>query len=93
MPLTSNTYTEDSSPKNIYQPDQSKNSETTHTRKSRELMVENSLPAHLAKRIEELQGRETTYIEDELFSEEALTNLQYREALERAFKLDPLSSP
>ena len=56
-------------------------------------MVENSLPAHLAKRIEELQGRETTYIEDELFSEEALTNLQYREALERAFKLDPLSSP
>lgn len=56
----------------------------------RKLMVENILPAHLAKRIEELQGREHTYIEDELFSEEALTNLVYREELERAFKLSPL---
>ncbi len=56
-------------------------------------MGENNLPAHLAKRIEDLQGRETTYIEDELFSEEALTNLHYREELERAFKLDPLATP
>ncbi len=55
-------------------------------------MVENNLPAHLAKRIEELQGREAPYIEDELFSEEALTNLLYREELERLFKLDPLAS-
>ncbi len=63
----------------------------TPTRKSRILMVENNLPAHLAKRIEELHGREQTYIEDELFSEEALTNLFYREELERAFKLNPLA--
>jgi len=55
-------------------------------------MVENTLPAHLVKRIEDLQGREATYIEDELFSEEALTNLLYREELERTFKLDPLTS-
>jgi hypothetical protein len=53
-------------------------------------MLENLLPAHLIKRIEDLQGREISYIEDELFSEEALTNLAYREELERAFKLDPL---
>ncbi len=53
-------------------------------------MVENTLPAHLAKRIEELQGRERTYIEDELFSEDALTNLLYREELERAFRINPL---
>jgi hypothetical protein len=56
------------------------------------LMVENTLPAHLVKRIEDLHGREATYIEDELFSEEALTNLLYREELERTFKLDPLAS-
>ncbi len=55
-------------------------------------MVENNLPAHLVKRIEELQGREAPYIEDEFFSEEALTNLHYREELERAFRLDPLAS-
>jgi hypothetical protein len=53
-------------------------------------MVENILPAHLTKRIEELQGRERTYLEDELFSEEALTNLLYREELERAFTLSSL---
>jgi hypothetical protein len=53
-------------------------------------MLENVLPAHLIKRIEDLQGREISYIEDELFSEEALTNLAYREELERTFKLDPL---
>ena len=45
------------------------------TRKSRKFMLENLLPAHLIKRIEDLQGREVSYIEDELFSEEALTNL------------------
>jgi hypothetical protein len=64
----------------------------TQARKSQEMMVENILPAHLAKRIEELHGREHTYIEDELFSEEALTNLLYREELERAFKLNSLGS-
>ena len=55
-------------------------------------MLDNLLPAHLIKRIEDLQGREISYIEDELFSEEALTNLAYREELERLFKLDPLES-
>ena len=54
-------------------------------------MLENLLPAHLQKRIEDLQGREMSYIEDELFSEEALTNLAYRQELERTFRHDPLS--
>ena len=53
-------------------------------------MLENCLPAHLLKRIEDLQGREISYIEDELFSVEALTNLAYRQELERLFTLDPL---
>jgi len=55
-------------------------------------MLENLLPAHLLKRIEDLQGREISYIEDEQFSEEALTNLAYREELERIFELDPLGA-
>jgi hypothetical protein len=62
------------------------------TRKSRKFMLENLLPAHLIKRIEDLQGREVSYIEDELFSVEALTNLAYREELERIFALDPIAS-
>ncbi len=53
-------------------------------------MHNDNLPANLAKRIEELLGRETSYWEDELYSVEALTNLQYRQALEKSFKLDPL---
>jgi hypothetical protein len=53
-------------------------------------MHEDNLPANLVKRIEELQGREVSYWEDELFSPEALTNLAYREVLERSFRLDPL---
>jgi hypothetical protein len=53
-------------------------------------MHEDNLPANLAKRIEELQGREVSYWEDELFSPEALTNLAYREVLEKSFQLDPL---
>jgi hypothetical protein len=53
-------------------------------------MHEEQLPASLAKRIEELRGREACYWEDEMFSPEALTNLNYREALEESFKLDPL---
>jgi hypothetical protein len=53
-------------------------------------MEDTTLPAHLAKRLEELQGREITYWEDELYSEEALTNLEYRTQLERSFNLDPL---
>jgi hypothetical protein len=48
------------------------------------------LPAHLLKRIEELKGRESSYWEDELYSDEAMTNLNYRETLERSFNLDPL---
>ncbi|MBX9689511.1 MAG: hypothetical protein K2X27_22570 [Candidatus Obscuribacterales bacterium] len=53
-------------------------------------MNNNSLPAHLAKRIEDLWGREQSYWEDELYSEEALTNLDYRIELERCFSMDPL---
>ena len=53
-------------------------------------MNNNSLPAHLVKRIEELWGREQSYWEDEFYSEEALTNLEYRVELERCFSLDPL---
>lgn len=48
------------------------------------------LPVSLMKRIEELQGRETSYIEDELYSQEALTNLKYRSELEKMFRQDPL---
>lgn len=48
------------------------------------------LPVGLMKRIEELQGRETSYIEDELYSQEALTNLKYRAELEKMFRRDPL---
>lgn len=53
-------------------------------------MHEDSLPASLIKRIEELRGKEASYWEDEMFSPEAMTNLVYREELERTFKLDPL---
>ncbi|HEY9713215.1 MAG TPA: hypothetical protein V6C72_07080 [Chroococcales cyanobacterium] len=53
-------------------------------------MQDEQLPANLAKRIEELRGLEASYWEDELYSVEALTNSQYREELERCFKLDPL---
>ena len=53
-------------------------------------MFKDSLPAHLLKRLEELQGRERSYWEDELYSEEALTNLEYRIELEKCFDLDPL---
>ena len=53
-------------------------------------MQENNLPARLLKRLQELEGREQSYWEDELYSPEALTNLDYRDALERCFKLDPL---
>lgn len=48
------------------------------------------LPVGLMKRIEELKGRETSYIEDELYSQEALTNLKYRAELEKMFLQDPL---
>lgn len=53
-------------------------------------MTERTLPAHLRQRIEELWGRERSYWEDELYSNEAITNLDYRQELERCFKLDPL---
>jgi len=53
-------------------------------------MQEDNLPANLIKRLEELKGREASYWEDEMYSNEALTNLNYREQLEAAFKLDPL---
>jgi hypothetical protein len=53
-------------------------------------MQDESLPANLQKRIEELRGREASYWEDELYSPEAITNPVYRESLERCFNLDPL---
>jgi hypothetical protein len=53
-------------------------------------MEDTTLPAHLVKRLEELQGREVSYWEDEFYSEEAMTNLEYRSRLERCFNLDPL---
>lgn len=53
-------------------------------------MQEDNLPANLVKRLEELKGREASYWEDEMYSTEALTNLNYRDQLEKAFKLDPL---
>ncbi len=55
-------------------------------------MYKEDLPVNLVKRLEELQGREASYWYDELFSPEALTNLSYREELERTFKLDPLGT-
>lgn len=48
------------------------------------------LPVHLVKRLEELVGRERSYWEDELYSEEAITNVDYRFELEKLFNLDPL---
>ncbi len=56
-------------------------------------MHETDLPANLLKRIEELRGREASYWEDELYSPEALTNVHYREALEKCFSMDPLGPP
>lgn len=53
-------------------------------------MDNDDLPANLVKRLEDLAGRELSYWEDELYSLEALTNLQYRAALESSFNLDPL---
>jgi hypothetical protein len=53
-------------------------------------MYEDGLPSNLRKRIEELQGKESSYWEDELYSPEALTDLQYRAELERCFTVDPL---
>lgn len=54
------------------------------------IMNDTSLPAHLQKRIEELWGREKSYWEDEMYSQEALTNMEYRQVLETSFNLDPL---
>lgn len=54
-------------------------------------MQEDALPVELKRRIEELRGRDLSYWEDELYSPEALTNLQYRAELERCFKVDPLA--
>ena len=54
------------------------------------ILMDEGLSAELRKRIEELKGKEVSYWEDELYSHEALTNLSYREELEKCFKLDPL---
>lgn len=53
-------------------------------------MLDEDLPSNLRKRLEELKSREKSYWEDELYSPEAMTNMHYREALERSFSLDPL---
>ena len=53
-------------------------------------MQNDNLPANLVKRLEDLIGREASYWEDEMYSLEALTNVQYRAALERSFMIDPL---
>lgn len=53
-------------------------------------MNNTELPVHLVKRLEELLQRERSYWEDELYSEDALTNTDYRLELERVFNLDPL---
>jgi hypothetical protein len=52
--------------------------------------MSNDLPTNLQKRIEELWGKEQSYWDDEFYSMEAMTNLDYRSELERVFKLDPL---
>ena len=53
-------------------------------------MPENTLPANLLKRLQDLIGREKSYLEDELYSTEAITNLNYRSELEKLFRKDPL---
>lgn len=53
-------------------------------------MQDELIPANLRKRLEELKEREASYWEDELYSVEALTNLAYRQELEKSFNLDPL---
>ena len=53
-------------------------------------MQEELIPANLRKRLDDLKDREDSYCHDELYSVEALTNMAYRQELERSFKLDPL---
>jgi hypothetical protein len=53
-------------------------------------MQDELLPANLLKRLEELRDKEQSYWHDELYSTEAITNLTYRQELEKAFSLDPL---
>jgi hypothetical protein len=53
-------------------------------------MDDMTLPAHLQKRLEELREREASYWEDEMYSTEALTNMEYRKMLEKCFNIDPL---
>ncbi|HMW91752.1 MAG TPA: hypothetical protein PKN86_06525 [Candidatus Obscuribacter sp.] len=53
-------------------------------------MQEELIPANLRKRLDDLKDREDSYWHDELYSVEALTNMAYRQELERSFKLDPL---
>ncbi len=53
-------------------------------------MRDELIPANLLQRLEDLKEREASYWHDELYSVEALTNMAYRQELERSFKLDPL---
>ena len=55
-------------------------------------MQDELISAGLRKRLEELQGREPSYWHDEMYSVEALTNMAYRQELEKAFSLDPLGA-
>ena len=53
-------------------------------------MRDELIPANLLQRLEDLKEREASYWHDELYSVEALTNMSYRQELEKAFNLDPL---
>ncbi|MFA6209528.1 MAG: hypothetical protein WC714_08915 [Candidatus Obscuribacterales bacterium] len=53
-------------------------------------MQDELIPANLLQRLEELKEQEASYWHDELYSVEALTNMAYRDQLERSLKLDPL---
>ncbi len=53
-------------------------------------MQDELIPANLLKRLEELKELEASYWHDELYSVDALTNMAYRDQLEKSFNLDPL---
>ncbi len=54
-------------------------------------MEQGKLITKLAQRLEELKNKEYSYIADELYSVEAMTNPIYREELEKMYIFDPLN--
>jgi hypothetical protein len=58
--------------------------------RTEDLMQDELIPANLLKRLEELKELEASYWHDELYSVDALTNMAYRDQLEKSFNLDPL---